>query len=119
MAAILWSDVTSLPGANVELAGVPVAGQTIILAVANARFDTTMFDGESGPLMKAARCYFAAHMAAMGLLGSGGVLTGEAAGGLSRQYAAPTLGRSELMRTSYGAMVWQLIGSQAHGPRLL
>lgn len=116
--AIAWSDVTSLPGASVELANVPAGGQTIIVDVVNSMLDVSMFDGEGGPITKAARCYLAAHFAALGLLGSGGPLTGETDGRFSRQYAMPT-GRSEYMTTSYGRAYWSLIGAKAHGPRLL
>ena len=57
-------------------------------------------------------------MVSLGKLGMGGVLTAEAMGGNSRQYAPPTA-RSEFMTTSYGRAYWSLIGAQAHGPRLL
>lgn len=115
---IAWSDVLSLPGANVEMVNVPAGGQTIILNVVNSILDVSMFDGEDGPITKAARCYLAAHFAALGKLGTGGPLTAEGDGRLSRSYAVPN-GRSEYMVTSYGRAYWQLIGSKAHGPRLL
>jgi hypothetical protein len=118
MATIVWNDVTSLPGANVEMTNIPVGGQTIILDVVNSILDVSKFDGEDGPITKAARCYLAAHFAALGKLGTSGPLTGESDGRMSRQYAALP-GRSELMTTSYGRAYTSLIGSQAFGPRLL
>lgn len=118
MSAIAWSDVVALPGADVELAGVSPAGQNILLAVVNSILDVNMFDGESGPITKAARCFLCAHFAALGKLGSGGPLVGETDGRLSRQYAMPN-SRAEALQTSYGSAYWQLIGSQARGPRLL
>lgn len=117
---IAWSDVLSLPGANVELADVPAGGQTMLINYVNSVLDVTMFDGEDGPTTKLARCFLAAHMAALGELGTGGPLTQESAGGLMRQYAMPAMVlRSEFMTTSYGRAFWLLIGPQAHGPRLL
>lgn len=118
MAAIVWNDVVALPGADVELATVSVAGQTILLAVANSILDVNMFDGESGPITKAARCFLCAHFAALGKLGSGGPLIGESDGRLSRQYAMPN-SRAEALQTSYGSAYWQLICGQARGPRVL
>lgn len=118
MAAIAWSDVLGLPGAVTELAGVPALGQVAILGAVNSMLDVSRFDGESGPLTKLARCFLAAHFGALGMLGSGGPLIGEAAAGLSRQYAMPNT-RSEYMTTSYGQAYFSLIGTQAFGPRLL
>lgn len=119
MAPIIWTDVTALPGAIGDgLTLVPVGGQTAILAAVNTFFDVSMFDGEDGPITHLARAYLSAHFCALGKLGTGGPLTGESDGRLSRQYAIPST-RSEYFATAYGRAVWQLMGPQARGPRVL
>lgn len=89
----------------------------MILAVVNTQLDVTMFDGESGPITKLARCALAAHYGALGYMGSGGQVVAESEGGLSRAYAMPAVG--DLYSTSYGKLYRSLISSKAHGPRLL
>src|SRR4029077_450934 len=118
MAAIAWSDVTAAASNDPLIVGFAAGGQTIWLNVANTALDVSMFDGEDGSMTKAARCMFCAHFAALGRLGMAGPLTAESDGRMSRQYAIPNT-RSEYMTTSYGRAYWQLIGAQAHGPRLL
>jgi hypothetical protein len=119
MAPIVWTDVTTLPGATGDgLGAVDPVAQTAILAVVNKYLDVSSFDGESGPDTHLARCFMAAHICAMGKLGVGGPVTGESDGRRSRQYAMPST-RSELMRTSYGAAVVMLMGAAVRGPHVL
>ena len=113
MAAIAWSDVSPL---GAELANVQSSAQTLILGAVNTMLNVLMFDGESGPITKAARCYLAAHMAALAGLGAGGPLTTERSGELENQYAIPR-GKSEYLTTSYGRMYFQLIRAPARGPK--
>jgi hypothetical protein len=117
---IAWSDVLNLPGAaNDGLANVPVSGQTMILSVVNSAIflDTSLFDGEDGPITKLARCAIAAHMAALGKLGSGGALGAESDGRLSRTYAFPPKGTYGL--TMYGQLFASLVGSGGYGGYVL
>lgn len=119
MAPIVWTDVTAMPGASGDgLALVSLTAQTAILASVNKFLDVTSFDGEDGADTHLARCYLAAHFCALGKLGTGGPLTGESDGRLSRQYAIPS-SRSEFFRTSWGTAVWQLMGVRARLPVLL
>lgn len=117
---IAWTDVTALPGAaNDGLANVPANGQTMILSVVNSSIflDVSLFDGEDGPITKLARCAMAAHIAALGKLGSGGALLGESDGRLSRTYAIPPRGTYGL--TMYGQLFASLVGSGGYGPYVL
>lgn len=115
---IAWTDVTNVCNGDPIITNFNTAGTVAILATINTMLDVSMFDGESGPRTKLARCFLAAHIAASSALGMGGPLMAEADGRLSRQYAVPRVD-DDLRRTSYGAMYAMLIGPQAHGPRLL
>jgi Protein of unknown function (DUF4054) len=115
VAAIVWQDVIDASSNDPQIVGFGASGQTLVLAVANSRLNVDMFDGEDGPVTKAARCYLAAHIAACSLIGNGGAIIAESEGGISRSYAMPST-RSEYLTTRYGSLYWQLIGSQARGP---
>lgn len=122
MAAITWSDVTTI--AAPELSGLAVAAQTAILVWVNAAFDVTVFDGEDGAKTKLARVYLAAHIGTLILPtsagGSGGGVSGpvssESAGGLSRSYAVAVASSGgttaeNLSRTGYGQLLLLLINT--------
>lgn len=119
MAAILWADVTDLAK---ELAtGVPVGGQTKILALVNGKID---LDGEDGELTKDARVYFAAHLGTLAKAAGGaiGAVIAQAAGGLSRAYASNSpVGTDPLLdKTSYGQTFRLLCRlSPTRGPRIV
>lgn len=90
MAAIDWDDVEVFSS---ELASVDEDAQDIILDHVNSTLAVTVWGGESSPKLKYARILLAAHFGTMALQGaesgSGfGAVTGESAGGLSRQYMA-------------------------------
>ena len=116
MASIVWTDVTA---AAPQLASVAVTSQNDILAVANVRFNIAVFDGEAGVTTRLARILYAAHLAALTKLGVSGPLIGESADGLSRSYAAPFMGRSQLALTSYGAALLAILPPVTHGPMVL
>lgn len=115
MAAIVWADVLA---AAPELAATNATTQTDVVNYVNGVLNVAMFDGEAGFTTRLARITLAAHLCALLKLGLGGPLVGESDGRFSRQYALPST-RSMYMATSYGMTYWSLIGSQAHGPRLL
>ncbi len=88
MAAIIWTDVTALAP---ELTSVSSGAQTDLLAYVNTALKVSVFDDETGPMTRLARIYLAAHYATIsqqGGAGAAGPVTGESAGGLSRQYAS-------------------------------
>ena len=116
MASIVWTDVSA---AAPELAATNVTTQADILAVANVRFNVNVFDGEAGPTTRFARILYAAHLGVLARLGVAGPLIGESAGGLSRSYAAPFMGRSQLALTSYGAALLAILPVSTHGPVVL
>lgn len=119
MAAIVWQNVLDLPGTTTDgMATVPVAGQTAILAVVNSQLDVSMFDGEAGSITFLARCFLAAHYAAMSYQGSNGSVASQSEGGVSESFSRP-LNMSLLSLTSYGVAFQTLIGSQAHGAFVL
>lgn len=109
----------AMPGAAENgLASVPILGQTAILACVNAFFDVAMFDGESGPNTRLARCFMVGHFVSLDRLGAGGPLIGESDGRLSRQYAMPAT-KSEWLSTSYGRAAWMLASPRARAPGVL
>lgn len=117
MAAIIWSDVTTFAS---ELSTVPVAAQTIVLAIANTHFDVSMFGGEDAFELKLIRILMAAHIAACTALpdagaGAGGttVVSESGGDGLSVTYGAATLitAASQLTETSYGRQLDAMVRS--------
>lgn len=109
---ITWADVTSLPG-GAQLSTVPVGGQNMILNSVNTQLNVNMFDGEDGPQTKLVRAFFAAHLAALGTLGTGGILIAESIQGLlSRQYSVPFNG-AMLQSTSFGRALETLLNMSA------
>ena len=118
MAAIVWTDVTTLPGSSGFATVDPIA-QTAILASVNRYLDVTSFDGEDGPDTHLARANLAAHFCALDELGrAGGALTLESDGRLQAQYAMPST-RSEFFTTGYGRMVWMLMNVRSRLPVVL
>lgn len=108
MAAILWSDVTSIAP---ELNGkVNLIAQDVILQVATTMVAVAQWDGEEGPKTRAGRIYYAAHLATLQLRrGIPGPVSASAAGGMSRAWGMPALGTfSALQLTSYGVLYLEL-----------
>lgn len=118
MAAIIWTDVVSLAP---ELASTGATTQNDILAYVNVALNVAIYDTESGPTIRLARIYYAAHMATLARRGGNGALISSNAGGLERGYAAPIMGSgmSSLLLTSYGQAFRQLIPPVARGPMVL
>lgn len=115
MAAISWSDVTNHAP---ELASLAAGAQTDILDFVNTVLEVYWFCGEDSAKTKLARIYLAAHLgtgiAASGGSNAVGVVTAEAAGGLSRSYGqASTLDIASLGSTSYGQAFAMLVRSSA------
>ncbi len=93
---ITWADVVNLPAA--ELASVPTAAQDAILASLPLRMDVDAW----GSKANLGAAYLAAHLATVGRRGgTGGAVTGESVGSVSRQYAAPLAGNA-LAASAYG-----------------
>ncbi len=99
MAAIVWSDVTTVAP---SLATVDVAAQSLYLTFVNSAIDWRLFaNGESDNRLKMARIYLAAHYAtsatiaeSTGGVGAAGPVTSEGAGSLSRSYGFNTFSTS-------------------------
>jgi hypothetical protein len=111
MASIIWSDVVAMAP---ELALVPgVSAQNDILAYVNVALDVSLFGGESGPKLRLARIYLAAHfgkLSSQGGVGIAGPVIAESAGGLSRSYANLTmLGAHHFGGTVYADMFNELV----------
>lgn len=87
MAAIVWSDITTRPGAPVALATVDVGVQTVWLTMANTFLDVSLFDGEGGMTTKNARCLYVLHMYAMEVI-AGIMATVGATGPVSKEVAS-------------------------------
>jgi hypothetical protein len=90
MASISWSDVTAFSSG---LSSVSSGAQTTILNHVNTTLAVDVWGGESSPKLKYARILLAAHFGTLTLQGANagsgfGIVTGESAGGLSRQYSA-------------------------------
>lgn len=98
MTAIEWVDVVVMPGAS-SLSSVDEDAQDLILAYVNGDgVAYSKFDGEDGTTTKLARCYLAAHLAALGQRGAaGGVgpVTQMSEGGVSVSYAQPSYSQVE------------------------
>lgn len=78
----------------------------------NTQISVSTFDGEDGLTTKLIRIYLAAHFTTIGdVLGgaSGGAVLASTEGGISRQYATPSLSASALNATAYGQQALQLI----------
>lgn len=112
MAAILWTDVLNLAP---ELSTVATGAQNIVLAWVNGSgLDVNSFDGEDGTTTQLARIYLAAHLASSvghGASGvSGGPVTSESMGGMSRSYSVPSMPmKSAYSSTVYGRMYETLV----------
>jgi hypothetical protein len=118
MTAIAWSDVT---GAAVEIASattaslIPTIAQTIILGQVNgAGLNVANFGGESASLTYNARVLLALHMATMWLRqGQGGPITAQSEGEASQSYGFPWREPRSLMLTSYGQLLFGMLGGTA------
>jgi hypothetical protein len=120
MAAILWTDVLDIPGAVADGFGSTTSGwQTMVLAVVNTQLDPDMFDGESGPITKMARCMLACHYSAFGKQGASGATTSESEGGVATSYAVPPFNLSLLYMTGYGRALRSLMNSASGGATVL
>ncbi len=108
MTAIIWTDVTALPGAS-GLSTVSAGHQTTILAYVNGvGVAVDVLDGENGPTSKLARTHLAAHMASLaarGAAGGTGAITAASEGGVSVSYAQPAFATDPTLReTPYGVL---------------
>jgi len=120
MANIAWSDVMDIPGATADGFGNTTTGwQTMVINVVNTQLDPDEFDGESGPILKMARCMLACHYSALGKQGASGAVVGESEGEVSAQYAIPNFDLSLLRLTSYGRAVLTLANSAVGGATVL
>lgn len=80
--AITWSNVTDIAP---ELSTVALATQTAILAQANTELSVAVW----GTRIEIGRAWFAAHLATIsGRRGTGGQVTSETVGSVSRSFAA-------------------------------
>lgn len=111
---IVWSDVSALAP---EMSTTNVTTQGDILNHVNIALNVTPFGGDLGVTTRLARIYYAAHLAALAKLGTGGALLSESIGGMSRSYAAP-MTRSRLSATSYGLAFLQLLPAVVRGPQV-
>lgn len=107
MTAIVWGDVS---GCFAELTLTPVPFQTIALSIVNGKgLDVDNFGGEAADLTKAARIFYAAHLATLAARrGAAGALTSQSEGGVTQSYAQLQNPRM-LDLTSYGNLFRQLI----------
>lgn len=106
MASITWSDVDNFAA---NLSTVDAGAQTDILAEVNTCLNVSYWGGESGPKLKLARIYLAAHMATcalQGAAGAGGPVTMEMVDRLQVSYAQPGGGVAfdSLDSTAFGKM---------------
>jgi hypothetical protein len=85
MAAIVWADVTAMPGVPATFATVDVGFQTVLLAIANGALDVNRLDGETGNMTKLGRMLYVAHMLTTIL--QGGLLAGGVSGPVKRDTA--------------------------------
>jgi hypothetical protein len=115
MAAILWSDVVMIA---TELTTVSDGARVMILDYVNGpAMDPDCFDGEAGYTTRMARIYLAAHMACSigtGASGaSGGPVTSESMGGLSRSYSTGSVAASAdaTGSTDYGRRYESLVNN--------
>lgn len=78
MADIAWSDVTAIASQLAVVGAVPVAGQTLCVALANGSFDPAYYGGEDNIVYRMARILYAAHFAEIvRRQGQSGVVTSE------------------------------------------
>jgi hypothetical protein len=109
--AITWDDVTAFAS---TLSGVDVDAQDAILAWVNSTLDVSLFGGETGPKLKLARIYLAAHFATAGLNGaSSGMVTSETVDGISRSYQPFALTGTGLSLTTFGQLYLALVRTSA------
>lgn len=85
MAAIVWADVTAMPGVPASFATVDPTWQTLLLAIANTALDVNRFDGETGSMTKIARVLYAAHVLTVTI--QGGLVASGVAGPVTRDTA--------------------------------
>lgn len=96
MAAILWTDVQTMPGVPAaKLAAVDPTWQAVMLAMANTFLDVNVFGGESSAATKTARCLYVLHMFALDAMagvsaaaGATGPISKEQSGKLVREYGS-------------------------------
>lgn len=96
MAAIVWSDITTRPGAPPALAAVDAGVQAVWLSLANTFLDVARFDGETGTATKNARCLYVLHMYALEIAASLAAKSG-ATGPVSKEQASKLV-------TEYGSI---------------
>jgi hypothetical protein len=103
--AIAWADVLAI-APELTTANVPVATQTVLLAVAERQID----DEAWGDFADDGRRYLTAHLGALYMGGSaGGAVQSESVGPMSRSYMMPVGIRGALSTTKYGVFYLHLI----------
>ena len=105
MSAIVLADIQDVCPDITRVAGA-------WLAWVNAKVNGANYDGEDGLSTKLVRIYLAAHFTVLGdMLGgaSGGAVSSETEGGISRAYTSASLDASALNATAYGRSALQII----------
>lgn len=114
MAAIVWSDVTSVIPEMTAVTN--VLAQTLALGIANTWWAVDEFDGEESALLKTMRILMAAHIALRfkpGTSGAAGPVIAESGGGLSVTYASALSSANNLSSTEYGRTINELRATRA------
>lgn len=103
MAAIIWSDVTTL---DASLSATPAPLQTVLLQLVHEMISPAAFGGEDAARTKTARSLLAAHFAKLfGQIAGGevvGPVTSRSLGGISKSMAAAAMTDEGLTRTGHG-----------------
>jgi hypothetical protein len=116
--AITWADVEAVAP---DLSSVATAAQTLILEHVNTALKESLFSDER---LKLARTYLAAHHGEVVRrkgIGIGGPMTMEAAGGITRQFAAfsPTGSHPLFDATPYGKIYRSLLPPATKAPMVI
>lgn len=120
MADVTWSDVLVV-APTLASKGVTPAQQLLFVGFANRQVNPDSFGGEDNDKLHLARCYLAAHLAAVavtqGILGSVGPATSQSEGGVSQSYATLMMPLPSLLaNTQYGRMfLWLVSDSPGRG----
>ena len=122
--AILWADVNAIAP---EMSTVALAHQAAILAYVNGYgINTDAFGGVADEITFIARCYLAAHLAAMAQrtsTGGSGPLISQSEGAVSVKYSPSdgVKGAKMLSETPYGRLFSMLVHRHgaSRGPRVI
>lgn len=104
--AIVWADVLAI-APELTTASVPVATQTVLLAIAERQID----DDAWSDFADDGRRYLTAHLGSLYVSGgsAGGAVTSETLGPMSRSYAQGSTEDGSLGTTKYGVFYRHLI----------